>query len=150
MVINTECDCAIKQLIDSIDIGREGEEWRKSRSVMDKKLLKMKDIAAYSDRMNQVISDLIAYIKRKQVEDNLNGEMANIQDALYKWSFESKMFLVVNYIIDIIRYLLGQLFLSRCTILLSYCIQINCFIIEMVKASLVNRMLVIRILIYFI
>ena len=69
---------------------------------MDKKLLKMKDIAAYSDRMNQVISDLIAYIKRKQVEDNLNGEMANIQDALYKWSFESKMFLVVNYIIDII------------------------------------------------
>lgn len=58
---------------------------------MDKKLLKMKDVSAYCDRMNEVIDDLLAYMKRKQVEDNLDGELANIQDTLYKWSFESKI-----------------------------------------------------------
>ncbi|EDV24792.1 uncharacterized protein TRIADDRAFT_56957 [Trichoplax adhaerens] len=67
----------------------KGEEWRKSRSVMDKKLLKMKDVSAYSERMNRVISNLILYIKRKQIEDNLNGELGNLQDSLYKWSFET-------------------------------------------------------------
>ncbi|EDV24791.1 uncharacterized protein TRIADDRAFT_25545 [Trichoplax adhaerens] len=67
----------------------KGEEWRKSRSVMDKKLLKMKDVSAYSGRMNEVISDLISHIKRKQIEDNLNGELSNLQNAIYKWSFET-------------------------------------------------------------
>ncbi|EDV24789.1 uncharacterized protein TRIADDRAFT_25487 [Trichoplax adhaerens] len=67
----------------------EGEEWRKSRSVMDKKLLKMKDVGEYCERMNQVISDLISFIKQKQITDNLNGELGNLQDALYKWSFET-------------------------------------------------------------
>lgn len=79
-------------------IYREGEEWRKSRSVIDKKLLKMKDIAAYSDRMNQVISDLITYIKRKQKEDTLNGEIADLSDAIYKWSFECKILLDMNHL----------------------------------------------------
>lgn len=57
---------------------------------MDKKMLKVKDVSAYSDRMNEVIDDLITHIKRKRTEDNLDGELANLQDTLYKWSFESK------------------------------------------------------------
>lgn len=57
---------------------------------MDKKLLKVKDVGAYCGRMNHVISDFIAYIKRKQIDDNLNGELTDLQNCLYKWSFESK------------------------------------------------------------
>ncbi|EDV24788.1 uncharacterized protein TRIADDRAFT_56953 [Trichoplax adhaerens] len=49
----------------------------------------MKDVSEYSERMNLVISDLITYIKRKQTVDNLDGELGNLRDALYKWSFET-------------------------------------------------------------
>ncbi|EDV24804.1 uncharacterized protein TRIADDRAFT_56983 [Trichoplax adhaerens] len=67
----------------------EGEEWRRFRSILDKKLLKVKDVSAYSGRMNDVITDLINYLTKKQLEDDLNGEISNLRDCLYKWSFET-------------------------------------------------------------
>ncbi|EDV24787.1 uncharacterized protein TRIADDRAFT_56952 [Trichoplax adhaerens] len=74
----------------------EGEDWRRSRSVMDKKLLKLKDVSAYSERINQVITDLIAHIRQKRITDNRNGELANLKDALCKWAFETNNTILFN------------------------------------------------------
>ncbi|EDV24803.1 uncharacterized protein TRIADDRAFT_25150 [Trichoplax adhaerens] len=67
----------------------EGKEWRKFRSVMDKKLLKVKDAAAYSDRMNDAITDFLMHLDKKRQEDNMDGEIKDLKDSLYKWSFET-------------------------------------------------------------
>ena len=55
----------------------------------------MKDVKAYSSRMNDVITDTIRYIERKKVEDNLNGEIVNLKECFYKWSFESEYYSTV-------------------------------------------------------
>ncbi|EDV25236.1 uncharacterized protein TRIADDRAFT_56978 [Trichoplax adhaerens] len=72
------------------------EDWRLSRSIMDKKLLKLKDVKAYDNRLNEVTTDFIHYIKRRRIEDNLNGEIINLKECLYKWSFESINTVIYN------------------------------------------------------
>lgn len=57
---------------------------------MDKKLLKIKDSNAYSGKINEIITDLLQHLKNEQ--DNVNGEIKDLRDCLYKWSFESKTF----------------------------------------------------------
>ena len=57
---------------------------------MDKKLLKVKDVSAYADRMNDIVTDFIALVKHKQSRSE-KGEIDNLKDCLYKWSFESKL-----------------------------------------------------------
>ncbi|EDV25154.1 uncharacterized protein TRIADDRAFT_12969, partial [Trichoplax adhaerens] len=67
----------------------EGEEWRKSRSVIDKKLLRLKDVSRYSGRMNDVDTSFINLIKTEWTGDHATGEMSNIRNYLFKWSFET-------------------------------------------------------------
>ena len=59
---------------------------------MDKKLLKIKDSNAYSGKINEVTTDFLEHLKNKQ--DNVIGEIQDLSDCLYKWSFESKAFYV--------------------------------------------------------
>lgn len=56
---------------------------------MDKKLLKVKDVATYADRMNDVVTDFITLLENNQ-NGNVNEEVTDLKDCLYKWSFESK------------------------------------------------------------
>lgn len=68
----------------------EGEEWRQSRSVIDKKLLRLKDVSRYTDRMNEVDTSFINLVKKEWAGDQHGGEISCLRYQLYKWSFESK------------------------------------------------------------
>ncbi|XP_021254772.1 cytochrome P450 27C1 isoform X2 [Numida meleagris] len=69
-------------------ISAEGEQWLKMRSVLRQKILKPKDVAVYSGRVNEVITDLIKriYTLRSQEED---GEtVTNVNNLFFKYSME--------------------------------------------------------------
>ena len=63
--------------------------------------MKMKDVKVYSGRMNDVNTDLIRFIERTKVEDNLNGEITNLKECFYKWSFESKYLTILNEVFNV-------------------------------------------------
>ncbi|EDV25213.1 Cytochrome P450 10 [Trichoplax sp. H2] len=72
----------------------DGKEWRKARSIIDKKLLKVKDVSAYAERMNDIITDFIRYIQSNK--DCLESGEVEFRQYLYKWSFETINSVIYN------------------------------------------------------
>ncbi|XP_036401029.1 cytochrome P450 27C1-like [Megalops cyprinoides] len=70
-------------------ISAEGDEWLKMRSVLRQLIMRPRDVAAFSDDVNEVVADLVHRIRnlRKQQEDSLT--VLNINDLFFKYAMES-------------------------------------------------------------
>ncbi|KAF4796952.1 Cytochrome P450 27C1 [Turdus rufiventris] len=69
-------------------ISAEGEQWLKMRSVLRQKILKPKDVAVYSEGVNEVITDLIKRIHSLRSQDEDGETVTNVNNLFFKYSME--------------------------------------------------------------
>ncbi|EDV24783.1 uncharacterized protein TRIADDRAFT_56947 [Trichoplax adhaerens] len=62
------------------------EAWRRARSVMDKKMMRPKEVLAYTERVDGVSQDYVKKLLRLRGE---NGIVHDIENEMFKWSMES-------------------------------------------------------------
>ena len=68
----------------------DGEDWYKHRSVISKKMLRPREMSSYVDDLNQIVGEFIDHIRlrREPPGSEREFEVKNIDNALFKWSFE--------------------------------------------------------------
>lgn len=66
----------------------QGEEWHKYRSVVHKKMLKLKEVVNYCDSMDEVGNDFVKHINDLRTTEN---EVDGIEKELFKWAMECKL-----------------------------------------------------------
>ncbi|KAL5022074.1 hypothetical protein ScPMuIL_001229 [Solemya velum] len=67
-------------------VSSQGEEWHKYRTVTNKKMLKLKEVANYCGPMHEVATDFVQHLS------NVSGptdDVKGIQGELFKWAMES-------------------------------------------------------------
>ncbi|XP_074684357.1 cytochrome P450 27C1 isoform X3 [Strix aluco] len=69
-------------------ISAEGEQWLKMRSVLRQKILKPKDVAVYSEGVNEVITDLIKRIHTLRSQEDDGETVTNVNNVFFKYSME--------------------------------------------------------------
>uniref|UniRef100_A0A8B9GBS9 Cytochrome P450 27C1 n=1 Tax=Amazona collaria TaxID=241587 RepID=A0A8B9GBS9_9PSIT len=69
-------------------ISAEGEKWLKMRSVLRQKILKPRDVAVYSEGVNDVITDLIKRIHTLRSQEDDGQTVANVNNLFFKYSME--------------------------------------------------------------
>ncbi|XP_072105934.1 25-hydroxyvitamin D-1 alpha hydroxylase, mitochondrial isoform X1 [Mobula birostris] len=65
----------------------EGEEWQKLRSTLSKHMLKPKEVAAYSDILNKVVTDLIFHLHRQRTSSS-QLLVKDLATEFYKFGLE--------------------------------------------------------------
>lgn len=60
------------------------------RSVLRQKILKPKDVAVYSEGVNEVISDLIKRIHTLRSQEDDGETVTNVNNLFFKYSMEGK------------------------------------------------------------
>ncbi|NWI32435.1 C27C1 protein, partial [Sula dactylatra] len=69
-------------------ISAEGEQWLKMRSVLRQKILKPKDVAVYSEGVNEVITDLIKRIHTLRSQEDDGETATDVNKLFFKYSME--------------------------------------------------------------
>ncbi|XP_022312941.2 cytochrome P450 10-like [Crassostrea virginica] len=64
----------------------EGSEWHRVRTVVSKKMLKLKDVQDYCTDMDEVSQDFTTHLSSLR---NQHNEIVGIEKELFKWSMES-------------------------------------------------------------
>ncbi|XP_064021813.1 cytochrome P450 27C1 isoform X2 [Pogoniulus pusillus] len=72
-------------------ISAEGEQWLKMRSVLRQKILKPKDVAVYSDGVNEVVTDLIKRIHALRSQEEDGETVTNVNNLFFKYSMEGQI-----------------------------------------------------------
>ncbi|XP_066543936.1 sterol 26-hydroxylase, mitochondrial isoform X2 [Amia ocellicauda] len=65
-----------------------GPEWHRIRSVLNPKMLKLREVSAYSPVINEVVSDLLRRIYRLRQRSPDGTKVINLAEELYKFGFE--------------------------------------------------------------
>lgn len=66
---------------------RQGSEWYKVRTVVSKKMLKMKEVLDFCTDMDKVADDFISHLNSLRDQQN---EIVDFEKQLFKWSMECK------------------------------------------------------------
>lgn len=74
--------------ISCVLLSREGEHWLQMRSVLRQLIMRPRDVAVFSDDVNDVVDDLIkrVCILRKQEGDG--ATVLNVNDLFFKYAME--------------------------------------------------------------
>ena len=85
---------------------RQGEEWRKIRSMLNANLMKPKHAHKYFSQLSSISEHLPDKIKGKR--DDGDATVPNILNVLYAWSIDCKLRLVaqINIVIMVFDYFL--------------------------------------------
>ncbi|XP_070577400.1 cytochrome P450 10-like isoform X2 [Ptychodera flava] len=62
----------------------EGEEWQRHRTVLNKPLLRPKEVASHTGTLNDVADELVAKIRRVHAK----SDKTSLNDDVYRWSME--------------------------------------------------------------
>ncbi|XP_030271400.1 cytochrome P450 27C1 [Sparus aurata] len=69
-------------------ISAEGEEWLKMRSVLRQLIMRPRDVAVFSDDVNEVVDDLIKRISILRTEHSDGATVFNVNDLFFKYAME--------------------------------------------------------------
>uniref|UniRef100_A0A8C6WGX9 Cytochrome P450, family 27, subfamily C, polypeptide 1 n=1 Tax=Neogobius melanostomus TaxID=47308 RepID=A0A8C6WGX9_9GOBI len=69
-------------------ISAEGEDWLKMRSVLRRLIMKPRDIAVFSDNVNNVVDDLIKRLDILRTQEADGATVININDLFFKYAME--------------------------------------------------------------
>lgn len=69
-------------------ISAEGEEWLKMRSVLRRLIMRPRDIAVFSDDINDVVDDLIKRLNVLRSKENDKATVINVNDLFFKFAME--------------------------------------------------------------
>lgn len=66
----------------------EGEDWLKMRSVLRQLIMRPRDVAVFSDDVNQVVDDLIRRICSLRTQESDGATVLNVNDLFFKYAME--------------------------------------------------------------
>ncbi|XP_036951880.1 cytochrome P450 27C1 [Acanthopagrus latus] len=69
-------------------ISAEGEDWLKMRSVLRQLIMRPRDVAVFSDDVNEVVDDLIKKICILRTEHSDGATVFNVNDLFFKYAME--------------------------------------------------------------
>lgn len=69
-------------------ISAEGEDWLKMRSVLRRLIMRPRDIAVFSDDMNNVVDDLIKRLDILRSQEDDGDTVINVNDLFFKYAME--------------------------------------------------------------
>ncbi|XP_053721852.1 cytochrome P450 27C1 [Synchiropus splendidus] len=69
-------------------ISAEGEDWLKMRSVLRQLIMRPKDVAVFSDDVNEVVDDLIKRVTILRTQGGDGCTVLNINDLFFKYAME--------------------------------------------------------------
>lgn len=72
-----------------ISIDSDGEDWKRMRSVLDKRMLRPNHVATYTEGFNQVVTDFVHRLRT--IRDKKGGglKVPSLDVELFHWSIES-------------------------------------------------------------
>ncbi|KAG2458765.1 cytochrome P450 27C1 [Polypterus senegalus] len=70
-------------------ISAEGEDWLKMRSVLRQKIMRPKDVAAFSGDVNEVVADLVTRIRTLRSQQGDGQTVTNVNDLFFKYAMEA-------------------------------------------------------------
>ncbi|XP_070566065.1 1,25-dihydroxyvitamin D(3) 24-hydroxylase, mitochondrial-like [Ptychodera flava] len=66
----------------------DGADWHRHRSALSKRMLRPKAVSAYTDTVNEVVTDLVTRFRRKGNEAN-NYVISDIENDLFKYAMDA-------------------------------------------------------------
>jgi len=66
----------------------EGEDWLKMRSVLRQLIMRPRDVAVFSDGVNEVVDDLIKRVRILRAQEPDGATVVNVNDLFFKYSME--------------------------------------------------------------
>lgn len=75
-----------------LDLGiliRDGEDWKRMRTLLDRRMLRPRHVATYTDTFNEVITDFIARLRKIRDLKGGGQKVPNIDFELFHWSLET-------------------------------------------------------------
>lgn len=66
----------------------EGEEWLKMRSVLRQLIMRPRDVAVFSDDVNEVVDDLVKRIRVLRTQQSDGATVLNMNDLFFKYAME--------------------------------------------------------------
>lgn len=72
---------------------RQDEQWHRMRSVIDKPMLRMKDVKTYTDEINDVVTDFLDRLEKVRGEDD---SVPNLEEEFFNWSLEGSNILLIT------------------------------------------------------
>ncbi|XP_037552562.1 cytochrome P450 27C1 [Nematolebias whitei] len=69
-------------------ISAEGEDWLKMRSVLRQLIMRPRDVAVFSDDVNQVVDDLIRRVSHLRAQQPDGVTVTNVNDLFFKYAME--------------------------------------------------------------
>ncbi|KAL3065662.1 hypothetical protein OYC64_015757 [Pagothenia borchgrevinki] len=69
-------------------ISAEGEDWLKMRSVLRQLVMRPRDVALFSDDVNEVVDDLINRVRILRTQESDGATVLNVNDLFFKYAME--------------------------------------------------------------
>lgn len=82
------CPCECSLIVIRCSLYSEADEWLKMRSVLRQLIMRPRDVAVFSDGVNEVVADLVVKVHklRSQQPDGLT--VLNVNDLFFKFAME--------------------------------------------------------------
>ena len=74
--------------VSCVPISSEGEDWLKMRSVLRQLIMRPRDVAVFSDDVNQVVDDLIKRVRILRTQESDGATVLNVNDLFFKYAME--------------------------------------------------------------
>ncbi|XP_002730846.1 1,25-dihydroxyvitamin D(3) 24-hydroxylase, mitochondrial-like [Saccoglossus kowalevskii] len=74
----------------------EGADWHRNRVALSKRMLRPKQVATYTDPVNDVITDMLAKIERTRTSANENNLVPDIENILFSWALDSACSVILS------------------------------------------------------
>ncbi|XP_046887487.1 cytochrome P450 27C1 [Hypomesus transpacificus] len=69
-------------------ISAEGDDWLKMRSVLRQLIMRPRDVAAFSDDVNEVVTDMVTRVRTLRGQQTDGSTVLNINDMFFKYAME--------------------------------------------------------------
>lgn len=79
---------ALQKTSSCIPFSREGDDWLKMRSVLRQLIMRPRDVAVFSNDVNQVVDDLVKRVCILRTQEADGTTVLNVNDLFFKYAME--------------------------------------------------------------
>ncbi|XP_070562951.1 1,25-dihydroxyvitamin D(3) 24-hydroxylase, mitochondrial-like [Ptychodera flava] len=74
----------------------EGADWHRNRAALSKRMMRPREVASYTDAVNDVITDLTKKVIRARDGHKTDNIVPDIENILFTWSLDSACAVILN------------------------------------------------------
>ncbi|XP_070562923.1 sterol 26-hydroxylase, mitochondrial-like isoform X1 [Ptychodera flava] len=74
----------------------EGADWHRNRTALSKRMMRPREVASYTDAVNDVITDLTNKVVRARDGHKKDNIVPDIENILFTWSLDSACAIILN------------------------------------------------------